>query len=153
MTENEQKVPERDHTQRSIAIPCPSCEAFVETRLGPASEVTRLPDALSCASCSANIDLPHPEQLHDGHELDGCPACGYHTLCIQKDVNPRFGVILVVVTFGTLLLLRPPIPWLVAGLVALTVIDVVLLRLGWDPEALPFDVDRFVSGLLAALPE
>ena len=128
MTENEQQVPERDHKQRSLVVSCPSCGAVVEARLGSASEPARLPDALSCASCSTTIDLPHGEQLAGNGTLDGCPSCGYHTLCIQKDVNPRLGVILVAVSFAILLFSGLSIPQMLVGLVVLAAIDLALMR-------------------------
>ena len=126
MTENEQQVPERDHKQRSLVVSCPSCGAVVEARLGPGSEPARLPDAVSCASCSTTIDLPHGEQLAEDGTLDGCPSCGYHTLCIQKDVNPRLGVILVAVSFAILLFSGLSIPQMLVGLVVLAVVDLAL---------------------------
>lgn len=128
MTENEQRVPERDHARRSLAVPCGACGAFVEARLGPASEPARLPHALACASCDAAIELPHGQHLDAEGVLDGCPACDYHTLCIQKDVNPRLGVAIVVVSFAALLFSGLTIPQMLVALVGLALLDLALMR-------------------------
>jgi hypothetical protein len=61
--------------------------------------------------------------------LDGCPRCGYHTLCIQKDVNAKLGVIVIAVTYAVILALRLELATTLIVLVALTLVDVVALRL------------------------
>lgn len=120
-------IPARDHTSRSFAVPCEVCQAWTERRL--AEDGRPLPDAVTCSGCGTPQRLDLAGHVDAEGRLDGCPRCDYHTLCIQKDVNPRLGVVLVVVSYAVLLLLDLPIPWLVAALVLMTLIDVALLRL------------------------
>jgi hypothetical protein len=127
MTDASPTIPDRDHAQRSFAVPCPSCKAWTERQVGPHG--SSLPPSLSCSSCGTPQRLELAEHLDEHGHLDGCPCCGYHTLCIQKDVNPKLGVAVVVVSFGTLLLLQLSVPQLVAGLLGLAVVDALLLRL------------------------
>jgi hypothetical protein len=127
VTDDAQTVPERDHRLLSFAVPCEKCGNWTERTIGPHG--THLPDQLTCSRCGVPRPLDLAGHVDAEGRLDGCPACDYHTLCIQKDVNPRLGVLLVVVTFGALLAAGLPIPWMVAGLVVLTILDVLLLRL------------------------
>ncbi|GJM23336.1 MAG: hypothetical protein DHS20C15_32510 [Planctomycetota bacterium] len=133
MSENAQTIPERDHKTRSLAVPCPQCAHFEEFTLadaprdlGPSHNT--LPTALRCSQCDTSIPLALAAHVDPSGVLDGCPACEYHTLCIQKDMNPRFGVILVTVTFGALLFSGLPIPQMLMALVGLAVLDFALLR-------------------------
>ena len=117
-------IPARDHALRSWAQPC-ECGHWTEGRAddGP------LPSSATCAGCGAALTLDLAAHVDAQGRLDGCPCCDYHTLCIQKDVNPRFGVILVTVSFVVLFFLAPTIPWLLVGLVAMAAVDWLLLRL------------------------
>jgi len=119
-------IPERDHGRLSFSVPC-VCGAWTERVIGPPG--TTLPDRMTCGACGTPQPLDLPGHVDAQGALDGCPRCGYHTLCIQKDVNPRLGVALVVVSFAVLLFSGLPLPWMIAGLVVLTVLDVALLRL------------------------
>lgn len=115
-------VPARDHAVRSAAVPC-ACGAWteIERPLGR--------DEVPCGGCGEALALDWENHLDAQGRLDGCPSCDYHTLYVQKDVNPRLGVALVVVTFAVLLLLDLTIPQLVLGLVVLTLVDTLALRL------------------------
>jgi len=133
VSENAQTIPERDHATRSLAAPCPQCAHFEELVLGPAPRdlgpsANTLPTSLRCSRCAASIPLDMAAHVAPTGELDGCPACDYHTLCIQKDMNPRFGVILVTVTFAALLFSGLPIPQMLLALLALAALDFLLLR-------------------------
>ena len=57
MTDDAPKIPERDHAQRSFAVPCESCEGWTERSVGPRG--TRLPDSVTCGSCGT----PHALDL------------------------------------------------------------------------------------------
>lgn len=128
MTDDTTYIPERDHARLSAAVPCASCGEFIEAeRL----DGDALPADVACPHCGATNALDFASRATPGDErptLDGCPRCGYHTLCIQKDLNARFGVILVTVTFGALLFSGLSIPQMLVGLVALAVLDWLLLR-------------------------
>jgi hypothetical protein len=93
MTDEAPTIPARDHRELSFAVRCESCDAWTDRRIGPRG--TQLPDHVSCGSCGVPQPLKLAEHVDAEGSLDGCPSCGYHTLCIQKDVNPRLGVILV----------------------------------------------------------
>ena len=83
-------VPTRDHALRSFVAPCPRCHGWTEVLIGtPAVDPPREAACRQCGHVRAVDFATHyrPEAL-----LDGCPACGYHTLYIQKDVNSRLGV-------------------------------------------------------------
>lgn len=131
-------IPARDHAQRSFAVPCEGCERWTEqtleqARLDPARAAPQAAPGVpavsaSCAGCGREQRLAFDQHVDSGGRLDGCPRCGYHTLCIQKDVNPRFGVILVAVTFGALFFSGLPIPYMLVGLVLLASLDWLLLR-------------------------
>jgi len=120
-------IPARDHRVLSLAVPCESCGRWTERELGPRG--SRLPDSLTCSHCGVPQRLALAAHLDAAGELDGCPRCGYHTLCIQKDVNPRLGVAIVVLSFLGLLLADLELTGLITGLVVLTLIDLALLRL------------------------
>jgi hypothetical protein len=131
-------VPTRDHRRRSGVVRCPGCGHWQEHELESAPPPPVLDEghpaaggmsALRCGRCAADIPLDLAGHVGDDGTIDGCPCCDYHTLCIQKDVNNRLGVILVAVVFIGLLIARVPIPWLVASLLAFTLLDVLLLRL------------------------
>ncbi len=125
MTDEAPKIPERDHRELSFAVPCTSCEAWTERRIGPRG--TALPTSVTCGACGTPRPLDLPGHVDGEGALDGCPACGYHTLCIQKDVNPKLGVAIVVVVFAAMLLAGLTIPQLVVGLVVLAVADWLLM--------------------------
>ncbi len=116
-------IPTRDHRETSTATPCEACGHWSETRLR-----SPWPDQLRCEQCGAEHVFDVSGHLDDEGHLDGCPWCDYHTLCIQKDVNPRLGVIVVVLSFGALLLAGLTIPQLLVGLVVMTIADTLLLR-------------------------
>ena len=136
-------IPARDHATRSWAQPC-ACGHWTEGRAAHAARAADaptsstgdaapdgdgLPGHATCGGCGAALTLDLAAHVDADGRLDGCPCCGYHTLCIQKDVNPRFGVILVAVSFAALFFLAPSVPWLLAGLVVLALVDWLLLRL------------------------
>ncbi|MDG2150335.1 MAG: hypothetical protein P8N09_12505 [Planctomycetota bacterium] len=125
MSDEVTKIPARDHKELSLALKCHACDAWTERDLGPRG--SELPDKATCTSCGSETDLALPECVDAQGALDGCPACGYHTLCIQKDVNQKLGVILVVVTFGALLFAGLSIPQLLIGLVLLAGLDWLLM--------------------------
>ena len=78
-------IPTRDHARRSAALPCGACEAWTEVPLEPP------PGATTCSACHGPLSLDLAARLGPDGALDGCPACAYHTLYIQKDVNARLG--------------------------------------------------------------
>lgn len=129
------QVPARDHAERSAVLPC-ACGhwqelAFpAEVARAPAAPGlgARLPREARCGRCGAALRADFAGHVGDDGALDGCPACGYHTLAIQKDVNSRLGVLVVVLLFGALLVLRVPLPWMFAVLVPLALLDWLLLR-------------------------
>lgn len=128
-------IPARDHAERSAVVRC-ACGRWLtvafapEAARGPAGPelAARLPREAACATCGAARPLDFPTHLAADGTLDGCPACGYHTLAIQKDVNSKLGVIVVLVLFAALLLLRVPLPWMFAVLIPLALLDWWLLR-------------------------
>lgn len=128
-------IPARDHAERSAAVRC-ACGRWLRPVFAPdvarepatAGLAARLPREARCDACGAAAPLDFAAHVGDGGALDGCPACGYHTLCIQKDVNARLGVIAVVVIFGALLVLRVPLPWMFAVLLPLALLDWWLLK-------------------------
>ena len=95
MSDEVTKIPARDHKELSFALKCASCETWTEQQVGPRGSV--LPDKTRCTSCKAETAFGLADHVDEQGALDGCPACGYHTLCIQKDVNQKLGVILVVI--------------------------------------------------------
>ncbi|RKY18081.1 MAG: hypothetical protein DRQ55_14235 [Planctomycetota bacterium] len=120
-------IPERDHKQRSFALPCERCGQFSDHRIGPRG--APLPDSASCEGCGTPQPLSLAEHVDDAGRLDGCPRCGYHTLCIQKDVNAKLGVAVVAVTYAVILALRLDMRTTIIVLLALTLVDLVALRL------------------------
>ena len=128
-------VPARDHAERSAVVKC-GCGRWLPAAIAPEVAraaaapglAARLPPEARCEACGAAVPLDFAAHVGADGTLDGCPACGYHTLCIQKDVNSRLGVIVVLVIFGALLLLRVPLPWMFAVLVPLALLDWFLLR-------------------------
>jgi len=120
-------IPERDHPLRSCVVPCAACGRFTDVAIGAAG--APLPDAATCRACGARRPLDFAGHVGPAGELDGCPVCDYHTLCIQKDVNARLFVIVIAVTFAALLVSGLSIPWMVAVLLAVTALDWLLLRL------------------------
>ncbi len=129
MTDDATYIPERDHAHLSAAVPCGTCKTFIESeRLDAAA----LPDNVTCTACGDETPLAFDAHVTladaGAAALDGCPRCGYHTLCIQKDLNARFGVLLVTVSFGALLFSGLSIPKMLIGLVALAIVDWLLLR-------------------------
>jgi hypothetical protein len=135
VTDERPDIPARDHAERSAEVKC-ACERWLsvafaaDSARAPAGPelAARLPREARCAACGATRPLDFAAHVGADGSLDGCPACGYHTLCIQKDVNSRLGVIVVVVLFGALLLLGVPLPWMFAVLVPLALLDWWLLR-------------------------
>ena len=127
MSDEAPTIPARDHRELSFAVPCGSCEAWTERRLGPRG--SQLPDHVSCGTCGVPQPLQLTEHVDADGALDGCPRCGYHTLCIQKDVNPRLGVIVVTVTYVIILALRLDLTTTLITLGVLTVVDLLALRL------------------------
>ncbi|MHC5211415.1 MAG: hypothetical protein ACYTG2_11910 [Planctomycetota bacterium] len=126
MSGSDTSLPGRDHRLRSFAVPC-SCGTWSEVRLGtPANDP---PKTVACKQCHASLRLDFHKHFGPQAQMDGCPACNYHTLYAQKDVNAKLGVILVVVVFAALLLADLPMPWLVGLLVAFALLDWLLLRL------------------------
>lgn len=119
-------LPGRDHAQRSFAVPCPQCKAWTEQRVG--APPVEAPQSVACDACRAEIPLDFAGHLRSAARLDGCPACGYHTLYAQKDFNAKLGVLLVLAVFAALLLAGLPLPWLLASLVAFAALDWLLLR-------------------------
>ena len=134
MTDEAPVIPERDHDQLSVSLRCPDCKRWSERVFGAALGDTLLVGGVPCGGCGRALPCALDEHT-ERHEstgrrpvLDGCPACGYHTLCIQKDVNARLGVIVIVVTFGVLLFSGLSVPWLLAALIPLALVDLFLLR-------------------------
>ncbi|MCB9899695.1 MAG: hypothetical protein H6825_16940 [Planctomycetes bacterium] len=127
MSHDSPTIPARDHKLLSFAVPCEDCGGWTERTIGPPG--TRLPTQMTCAHCGVPQALDLPGHVDAEGRLDGCPRCDYHTLCIQKDVNGKLGVVLVLVTFGALLFSGLELPQMVAGLVLLALLDVVLLKL------------------------
>jgi hypothetical protein len=120
------KLAGRDHVLRSFAVPCPQCRTWNEHSVGtPAVDA---PKRIACSACQATIPLDFHGHFGPSALLDGCPACDYHTLYVQKDFNPRLGVIFVVAVFAALLVSGLPLPWLLAALVAFALLDWLLLR-------------------------
>ncbi|HZL99785.1 MAG TPA: hypothetical protein VFD43_05985 [Planctomycetota bacterium] len=116
----------RDHVVRSFVVPCPACRGWTEVRVGtPAVDP---PKRAACGACRADIPLDFHAHFGPMALLDGCPACGYHTLYAQKDFNAKLGLLLVLAVFAALLLLGLPLPWLLAALVAFAALDWILLR-------------------------
>ena len=116
----------RDHAIRSFAVPCLACKACTEEQVGtPAVDAPR---KVACSGCRAEILLDFHAHFGPTALLDGCPACDYHTLYVQKDFNPKLGVILVLAVFAALLVLGLPLPWLLGALVAFAALDWLLLR-------------------------
>ena len=83
---------------------------------------------MSCGKCGQPLAVDFAAHVGADGRLDGCPACGYHTLAIQKDVNSKLGVIVVVVVFAALLVLRVPLPWMFAVLIPFALLDWLILR-------------------------
>ncbi len=131
MSDDAAFIPARDHSVRSVVSGCETCAHWTDvTLIGPCgADATGLPASLHCESCSAERPAHWPEHVDDMGHLDGCPLCDYHTLAIQKDFNARFGLAVVVITFGLLLFLQLPLAWTLAGLVAVALLDWALLRL------------------------
>ncbi len=125
MSEPATDIPARDHGSRSCAVRCAACGRWIETSLGQAAA---LPPTVRCA-CGVETSLDFSSHVDGAGQLDGCPACDYHTLCIQKDVNARVGVLAVVVVFGGLLLGGVPLPWMFAILLPMALLDWLVLRL------------------------
>jgi len=126
-------IPARDHRSRSCAVRCAACGRWIETSFGPAlvppgTSASALPAEVRC-TCGAATALDLPGHVDDAGRLDGCPACDYHTLCIQKDVNARLGVLAVVIVFGGLLLGGVPLPWMFAILLPMALLDWLVLRM------------------------
>lgn len=115
-------LPTRDHAQRSAVVRC-ACGHWQEQSLA-----AELPAAMRCAKCGQSIATDFAARVGADGTLDGCPACGYHTLAIQKDVNGKLGVIVVVVVFAALLALRVPLPWMFAVLIPFALLDWLILR-------------------------
>ncbi|MGQ0554148.1 MAG: hypothetical protein ACT4PU_13120 [Planctomycetota bacterium] len=112
---------------RSFVATCSQCKRPTEVRVGtPAREA---PKELLCAHCGHTQRLGFGSHFGPEARLDGCPVCDYHTLAIQKDVNGKLGVLAVLAVFGTLLLLRVELPWMLGILVVFAVLDWLLLRL------------------------
>jgi hypothetical protein len=120
-------IPERDHAVRSCVVPCAGCGRFTELSMGPAG--APLPAEATCRACGARRPLDFAGHVGADARLDGCPVCDYHTLCIQKDVNARLFVVAIAVTFAILLVSGLSIPWMVAVLLLVTLLDWLLLRL------------------------
>lgn len=120
-------IPARDHALLSFSVPCDACSRWTERTIGPRG--TRPPSQMSCAHCGVPQALAFAAHVDASGALDGCPRCEYHTLCIQKDVNGKLGVVLVAVTFAILFFSGLSIPQMLVGLVLLTLLDVLLLRL------------------------
>ncbi len=135
MSEPATDIPARDHAERSALVPC-TCGRWQEVPFAPdvarapagPALAARLPSETHCGQCGAALPVDFAGHVGADGALDGCPACGYHTLAIQKDVNSKLGVIVVVVLFGALLVLRVPLPWMFAVLVPLALLDWWLLR-------------------------
>jgi hypothetical protein len=122
-------IPARDHATRSCAVRCASCGRWTETALQSGEPAApALPAEVRCA-CGTATPMDFAGHVDAGGRLDGCPACDYHTLCIQKDVNARLGVLAVLVVFGGLLLGGVPLPWMFAILVPMALLDWLVLRL------------------------
>ena len=132
----EPAVPTRDHAERSAVVRC-ACGHWQPVALAPdvaraaagPELAARLPREQRCGQCGAALPLDFAARVGADGALDGCPACGYHTLAIQKDVNGRLGVIVVVLVFAALLALRVPLPWMFAVLIPFALLDWLLLRL------------------------
>jgi hypothetical protein len=120
-------IPERDHGTLSFAVPCERCGAFTDRRIGPPGSTP--PPSATCGQCGTPQPLRFAEHVGEDGQLDGCPRCGYHTLCIQKDVNAKLGVIVIAVTYAVILALRLEIGTTLIVLAALTLVDVIALRL------------------------
>ena len=127
MSHDEVFIPPRDHATLSFAVRCERCGAFTERRIGPRG--TALPASATCGQCGTPQALHFAAHVDPQGALDGCPRCEYHTLCIQKDVNPRLGVALVIVTYAIILALRLDLLTTVITLAALTAVDVFALKL------------------------
>jgi hypothetical protein len=119
-------VPTRDHSLRSFAMSCPECHEWTEVSIG--TPAVDLPHEVTCGRCGHTGPVDFATHYRPEAVLDGCPLCDYHTLYIQKDVNAKLGVLLVVVTFGALLLSGMPLTWMVGCLVLLALVDWWLLR-------------------------
>jgi hypothetical protein len=120
------RLPGRDHRLRSLAVPC-ACGAWNEVSVGtPANDP---PKRIACTGCGTELRLDFHKHFGPQACLDGCPACGYHTLYAQKDVNAKLGVVLVVVVFAALLFSGLPLPQMLAALAGFALLDWLLLRL------------------------
>jgi hypothetical protein len=120
------RLPGREHRLRSFSVPC-ACGALNEVQVGtPANDP---PKTVACKACAASLRVDFHKHFGPQARLDGCPACGYHTLYAQKDVNAKLGVLLVVVVFAALLLSGLSLPWMIGWLVAFALLDWLLLRL------------------------
>ena len=123
MSEAATDIPARDHASRSCAVRCAACGRWIEAACEPAP-----PASLRC-SCGSVAALDFAAHLDGERRLDGCPACAYHTLCIQKDVNGRLGVLVVLIVFGALLASGVSLPWMFAILLPMALLDWLVLRL------------------------
>ena len=134
-------IPARDHATRSFELRCDECGRWVTVALAPALAAGPVgphgsggppavpwPADVTCGACHSRHPLDLPGHVDEQGRLDGCPACGYHTLCIQKDVNSKLGVVVIVVVFAALIAFDVALPWLFAVLVPLALLDWFLLR-------------------------
>jgi hypothetical protein len=120
------RLPGRDHRLRSCLVPC-ACGALNDVAVGtPARDP---PKTIVCTGCGTSLRLDFHKHFGPQALLDGCPACDYHTLYAQKDVNARLGVLLVLVVFAALLFSGLPLPWMIGALVVFALLDWLLLRL------------------------
>ena len=124
-TDEKASFPGRDHASRSMSGRCARCDRWSDMPLDGEPP----PMAFKCERCGKIHKLSLAHHLAETGHIDGCPMCGYHTLCVQKDVNQRLGVIIVVVVFAALLFSGIDLVPMLGALVVFAIVDFAVLML------------------------
>ncbi len=78
----------RKDVARTVELICPHCES---EQLYAVDEIT---GSMSCRNCQQGIDLEIPDGQRSSENLDQCFLCGGHRFYVQKDFNPRLGLVI-----------------------------------------------------------